>query len=146
MILLTKSQCLRVDLIPMFMHEPAWRCASTGQGILATFTPSDPAHSASLIFLHGLGDDAAGLEGLCYPVHFSSLILFFKFPTFHPRIILKPFRHHKTISINQEASIYEIDLFQCTAMLCKQPGILPRHFRRSPPLTLRPTTQKIRTA
>ncbi|OCL14088.1 alpha/beta-hydrolase [Glonium stellatum] len=29
-----------------------------------TFTPSDPAHSAAFIFLHGFGDDAAGLEGV----------------------------------------------------------------------------------
>lgn len=52
--------------------------------IPATFTPSDPAHSTALIFLHGLGDDAAGLKGLSL-----LLYLFSKFPIFHPRIILK---------------------------------------------------------
>ena len=77
--------------------------------ILATFTLSDPVHSAVLIFLHGLGDDATGLEGLSL-----LLYLFSKFPTFHPRIILKPFGHRKTISVNQETSIYEMDLSQCT--------------------------------
>jgi hypothetical protein len=31
-ILLIKSRCLHVHLIPVFMHEPAWRCASTVRG------------------------------------------------------------------------------------------------------------------
>ena len=42
--------------------------------ILATFTPLGTTHSVALIFLHGLGDDGAGLKGLCYPMYLSSLI------------------------------------------------------------------------